>query len=729
MILTRRLILPAAIMFAVFLTGLFIYFFTSLHEAYHEAEERALASISNSFFVEIEHQKQVALTLSTTAADNPAIQQAFANQDLSALRELVLPGYSMLANTGVNVTQNRYFLPDGTLFFSANDSPATDANPSPSIALAIAEQRSVAGLEVENGKLVIRGTSPVSYDNRHVGVVEYQIGLNEALLQDLREKYSAEWRILLLSNLVPSGTLTEAGPNSSLVVVTRTKDASIFNDAESYTSSLSGASTITHPSKDGHDYALLSTPVYDYSGNIIGVLDILYDHTHISASQNTRLILAATASILVLLLGLGGLYLMMRRTLQPIQTLTRAAAEISEGSPMPFVNAKPSSDEIGILIEAFNRMTSQLRSSITDLEQRVAERTHDIEDQSRRLRVAAEISQSSVSVKRLNELLEKSAQLIFERFNYYHVGIYIVDRENKVASLVASPTEAGRQMMDSKHQIQLGDATTVGRVAATGEPRIASGSGLGSPLAVNPFLPDTRSELALPLRVEDRVIGILDIHSVKEQAFKPEDVSVMLVLADQLASAIERTRLLEESSNTLNELERAYGQFTSSGWQKFANSGKLRNAGYRFDNIRIEPVSQLPQTGREALNSGNPIVSNGKETNREAAIPIKFRGQTIGVVHAKLQEGHGEETVSTLELAVDRLASALESARLYEEARIRADREQTVSQITSAISLSSDFETILRTTVREIGHALPDTEVGIQILEDVQQTPPGDGRN
>ncbi len=728
MILVRRLIVPAAIMFTTFLVGLFIYFFISLHEAYDAAKEGHITAVGNSFFVDIEHQKQIALTWATTSADNPTIQEAFATRDLERLRELVLPGYSMLEDTGSNITQNRYFLPDGTVFFSANALTSFDASPSHSVSLANTQQESVAGLEVQDGALVIRGISPVFYESRYVGLVEYQIGLTAALLEEMQERYGAEWRVLLASDFVPNRTLTEPGPNENLLVVTRTEGATIFNSSDSYMNALNGATTITHPSQDGRDYALRSAPIFDYSGRIIGVLDILNDHTHISAPQNRRLILAGLASLGVLILGLTGLYLLIRRTLQPIQVLTRAASEISEGNPMVYVSARPESDEIGILIEAFNYMTTQLRSSITDLEQRVTERTRDLEDQSRRLRVAAEISQSSVSLKRLDEVLERSAQLILERFNYYHVGIYIADKESNLASLVASPTEAGQQMLTVKHQVRIGDNSIVGRVAATGEPRVASGIGAESPVSLSPFLQETRSELALPLKVEDRVIGILDIHSTTEQAFKPDDVSVMLVLADQLASAMERTRLLEESTNTLNELERAYGRYTQTGWQRFTASGRLHNLGYRFDNVRIEPIKHLPETGQEALTNGNPVISNGTSVP-EVAVPIKFRGQTIGVVHAKLKDGYEEDTISTLELAVDRLATSLESARLYEEARIRADREQTIAQITTAISSSSDFETILRTTVREIGHALADTEVGIQILRDLNQNSADEGRN
>ncbi|MFN8462856.1 MAG: hypothetical protein U0X93_13955 [Anaerolineales bacterium] len=88
MILTRRLIVPAAIMFTAFLAALFAYFFTSLHNAYHEAEERSLTAITNSFSIELEHREQIASTLAATTAGNPAIQEALANQDREALSAL-----------------------------------------------------------------------------------------------------------------------------------------------------------------------------------------------------------------------------------------------------------------------------------------------------------------------------------------------------------------------------------------------------------------------------------------------------------------------------------------------------------------------------------------------------------------------------------------------------------------------------------------------------------------
>jgi len=728
MILTRKLIAPTVILFIVFLAGLFAYFFSSLHNAYHEAEEGDLASFYDSFSAEVENQKQLALTLASVVAGNPAIQEAFAKKDRQRLLELALPGYELLKESNSNIILYQYHLTDGTLFFNANDPAASEASEvtlSPAVLLANAEQKLVAGLESENGNLGIRGVVPVYYQGKHIGSVEFGIGFNETLLIDLKEKYGGEWHILLFKDIVPDDNSDEASPNTDLMLFATTEDSSLFNDPGSYVKALNGESTITHPSVDRRDYAILSAPVYDYSERIIGVLDIVYDHTHVSSAENTRLLLAGSASLGALLLGILGLVVLTRRTLQPIQTLTRAAADIAEGNMSFYVNSKAGNDEIGILENAFNRMTAQLRGSIVDLEQRVADRTRDLENQTLHLRAAAEIVRDAASARDLDELLERSAQLVLDRFNLYHVGIFILDKNREYAVLMASPTEAGQEMIANHYRVRVGEVG-VGRVAATGDPRITLNTGFGEgDRDNNPLLPDTRSEMALPLKVENKVIGVLDMQSNQLQAFNQDDLAIMQVMADQLATAIERTRLLEELERNLHELERAHGQYTREGWQTFGRSGQISHQGYRFDNIRIEPITELPAAGKEALATGKVVSSNGDATN-VIAIPIKLRGQTIGVVNAKLKDGFGKNTLTTIEAAIERLASALESARLYEEANLRADREQSISQVTSAISSSTEYEDILRTVVMEIGTMLNDTEVGIQILGDSSEHETGD---
>ena len=714
MILTRKLLAPALIMFTLLLAGLFAFFFSSLHEVNHQAEEGDLASFSDSFFAEVENQKLLALSLASQAAGDPNIQAAFAERNRSELLNLISPGFALLQANNNSIILYQFHLPNSSLFLS-NQPGTRDATTSPTIILATDTQTSVAGLEVENGKLVIRGVVPVIHDGEYVGTVEIGIGVDSGSLANLKNKFGGEWQILLSREFLPQIQPETPSPDPNFAVYATTQDTLLFNESASYSNAMVGNSTITHPSINGRDYAFLTTPLLDQSGRSIGVLDIIYDHTHISTAQNNRLFFAGLISLLTLALGAILLTLLTRRTLQPIQTLTRAAAEIAEGNVTAYLNIEEKNDEIGVLIRAFNRMTSQLRESIVDLEQRVNERTRDFESQTLRLRVAAEIARDALSARDLGTLLDKSTQLILDRFNLHHVGIFLVDKNGEFAILTASPTEAGRILLANKHMVVVGGASLVGRAAATGESQVSHDTVLND-TTLSALLPNARSEIAVPLKAEQKVLGVLDIHSDRPQAFRQNDVAIMQVLADQLAIAIEKTRLAQEVSQTLEELERSYGRYTREGWQNLTASQRLKNKGYRFDNIRIEPVEKLGEHGEEALANGTVVHANGQGMAQKVAIPIKLRGQTIGVVQTTLKEGSSENTIETLQLAIERLASALESARLYEQASLRADREQAISQISNAISSSSEYETIMRTTIRELGNLLEDTEVAIHIL-------------
>jgi GAF domain-containing protein/HAMP domain-containing protein len=445
---------------------------------------------------------------------------------------------------------------------------------------------------------------------------------------------------------------------------------------------------------------------------------------YVVSSSVRSLVGSVILAIFVIGIAITAVAISARSIVQPITEL----AEVTENFAAGKLSARASvdrKDEIGALSKSYNNMAAQFQELIGGLEQRVADRTRDLESQTDRLRVTAEISRDVASARVLGELLERSSLLIRDRFGFNHVGIFLLDSSREFAVLVASPTDAGKQMLANNYQLRVGEASIVGRVSATGEPRVSRNTEADLASSRNPLLPNTRSEMALPLRSENKVIGVVDIQSNTLNAFSDDDVSVMQLLADQLAAAIERTRLLQEVERSLQELEIAYGQYTRENWKNVAEDTLKGKIGYRFDNIRIESVTELPEIGKESMDRGTILSSNGTDGPREkqntVAIPIKLRGHPIGVITLKLKEGYLDETISTVEQASERLAAALESARLYEEARLRADREQAISQIATAISSSSSYEDILQTTVREIGTSLRDTEVSIQILSDSKE--------
>ena len=445
--------------------------------------------------------------------------------------------------------------------------------------------------------------------------------------------------------------------------------------------------------------------------------------SYILRSSINSLLGSATLAIFAILIAIAAVAISAASIAEPISTLANIAQSFAAGNlaSRAMINRK---DEIGALGNAYDQMAEQLQDIIGRLEQRVAARTRDLEDQSLRLRASAEIARDAASSHNLAELLEKAGTLIQDRFGLYHTGIFLLDNNKEFAVLTASPTEAGKQMIANNHKLRVGEVGIVGRVAYTEEPRITLDTGADAVFFNNPFLPKTRSEMALPLKVENRMIGVLDVQSDQAQAFNEGDIAIMQILADQLATAIERARLLQQVEQNLSDLRQAYGQFTREGWKTLGESGLLGKTGYRFDNIRIQTISDVPAYGDEVMKTGSPVIYDRKNTGADenkVSIPIKLRGQTIGVVSANLKDGYTQNTISTLELAIERLAQSLESARLYEQARLRADREQAIAQVAANISSATEFDTILRTTVEEVGKTLGDAEVSIQIISDTEE--------
>lgn len=475
-----------------------------------------------------------------------------------------------------------------------------------------------------------------------------------------------------------------------------------------------------------------STGTYEnYSGDIVLGYYELYDpfnsvfiaelnRSVVIGNSISAILASALLALFAIVLAVAAVAITANFIVEPITALVKTAQDYAEGN-LTTRSDLDRADEIGTLGNTYNQMAEQLQTIIGQLEQRVSDRTHELEGQTLRLRVAAEIAKDATSARAISDLLDRAGKLILERFGYYHTGIFLLDSNSEYAVLESSPTEAGTQMIAKGHKLRVGEVGLVGRVAATGEPRISLDTGTDAVHFNNPYLPNTRSEMALPLKAENKIIGVLDVQSEQPQAFNKDDIAIMQVLADQLATAIERTRLFEQVEQNLKELEQAYGRTTREGWVSLADSGLLSNAGYRFDNVRILPIKEPLPAGNEAMRTGNRVIQSGnkKENKQElVAIPIKIRGHAIGAVTVKLKEGYNPTTINTLELAIERLAGSLESARLFEQARLRADREQAISQVTAAISAAPEFDAILRKTVEEIGRSLGNSEVSIQVIRD-----------
>ncbi|MDY0020693.1 MAG: GAF domain-containing protein, partial [Anaerolineae bacterium] len=341
---------------------------------------------------------------------------------------------------------------------------------------------------------------------------------------------------------------------------------------------------------------------------------------------------------------------------KPIGVLRDESLAIAGGDLTRRVPVK-SQDEIGALGHAFNQMADKLQESLSGLEQRVAERTA-------KLAAAAEVSRATTSVLDPDKLQREVVELVQERFGLYYVGLFLVDEGEEYAVLRAGTGDAGREMLGRRHRLAIGGSSMIGQCVARGEARIALDVGEEAVRFDNPVLPETRSEMALPLRSRGKVIGAMSVQSTEEAAFDETDISVMQTMADQMATAIDNARLFTESQQALESTRRAYGQLSQQAWMDLL-MGRT-GWGYRYvKGIVLPAVGAWQPEMIAAVKAGQTV--EGSEEDATLAVPIKVREQVVGVLNfRKDRKGKGwtrQERI-VLESLADQLALSLESARL-----------------------------------------------------------------
>ncbi len=258
---------------------------------------------------------------------------------------------------------------------------------------------------------------------------------------------------------------------------------------------------------------------------------------------------------------------------RPIIDMTRAAEKISAGDLTVRTNVT-SGDEIGTLGTAFNSMTTQLKDLVDTLESRVRDRTQQLAIQNeslqlrtRQLQTVAEVARNIVSTREVDRLLNQVTRLVSDRFGFYHAGIFLLDENGEYAVLRAANSAGGQRMLERQHRLRVGQVGIVGYVTGSGEPRIATDVGDDAVYFNNPDLPETRSEMALPLKLGGMIIGALDVQSKESNAFTEDDITLFTTLADQISVAIENANAYEISQQTveeMKELDRVKSQFLAN---------------------------------------------------------------------------------------------------------------------------------------------------------------------
>jgi GAF domain-containing protein len=348
----------------------------------------------------------------------------------------------------------------------------------------------------------------------------------------------------------------------------------------------------------------------------------------------------------------------------------------------------------------------------------VTERRKLMAEQQRRalqLQTVAEVSRVTQSILALDELLPQAANLVRERFNLYYAGIFMLDQSGQWAVLRAGTGEAGQQMVAAGHRLKTDDSSMIGACIVNRQARVALDVGGEAIRFSNPLLPDTRSEMALPLISRDRVIGAVTVQSDRPAAFTPDDITILQTMADQIGNAIENARLYEQSGTALQEVDALNRRLTGQAWESYTRRTSREQLIRLTDDNQAAPAPLLNMD--ENLSAGQ--ISIELQADQQAATvtaPIMLRGLPIGALRVRTPDTNLNADIQIVLTSVaSHVAQAVENARLLEETERGAQRERTINEINSRVRQTVNVDAILKTAVNELGQSLKAARVTAHI--------------
>lgn len=420
----------------------------------------------------------------------------------------------------------------------------------------------------------------------------------------------------------------------------------------------------------------------------------------------------------------------------------RTAAEELESRAHDWQN------EIGVLAESFNRMTRQVSGLIAGLESKVEERTRAAELHSHYLEASADVSRVITSILDPETLLSQAVELIRDRFNLYYVGLFLTDDSGDWAILRSGTGEAGQAMLSRKHRLRIESTSMIGWCIANDQLRLAQVATEDEVRLVNPDLPLTRSEAALPLHARGQVIGALTVQSSQVNAFDAAALQVLQTMADQLAVAIDNATLFVRSRDALDAERRAYALSSKAEWDDWRTRSAPSGAAAAQSGLSLRRDAYGGLQTVAAWSAEMEQAYKAQQTVRwgeRVAIPIRVRGHVIGVLSAgapaldtsgserkpgvPAMRGWTSDEVSFLEGITEQLGVALDAARLYAETHKRAEQERLVDNLTEKMRATLDIQTVLETAAREMRDALGLAEVEVRLGEPDAKNASSDAKN
>ncbi len=371
------------------------------------------------------------------------------------------------------------------------------------------------------------------------------------------------------------------------------------------------------------------------------------------------------AALITLGVGIAAIFLtdaMLASALRPYETAVHSAAERLQTAEVnrvstaqvravtPEASSPPPSqgdDQISELMSAIDVAAARISQLSLDLDDTVRRRNREIE-------VASRIGRETAGLIDIDELVNRAIQFISHEMNFYHTQVFLLDDVGQNAVLAYSQGESGRKMLEQGHKIRVGTPTVIGRTVSGKQPIIVNDTrDPQSKHGFNALLPLTRAEMGLPLIVGNKVIGALDIQASDSNAFQEQDLPVYTLLADQLATAINKAQLVQQTQQRVEQINTLNRQLTREAWESF-DDPLSEEYHLNYDLMKVQSDEDNAGEGRVGI-----------------SVPISVRGEVIGELTAEpdADEPMTEVHHTVLRAVADRVALAVENARLFTESQ------------------------------------------------------------
>lgn len=418
--------------------------------------------------------------------------------------------------------------------------------------------------------------------------------------------------------------------------------------------------------------------------NNLGWSAVLFEpESSVYAAANNAVNAVILPSVAIILVTLVISILFAQRLTSSVKTLTSAATRLAmERDYTTRVNIRDRS-ELGLLGQTFNAMAEEVQTLVTSLEERVAERVRDLE-------ATIDIGRLVSTISDDEALLPNVVNTIRERFNLYYVQIYLLDEAQRFAILRAGTGQVGNRLLKQKHRLDMNQTSIVSRAVQSSRSVLVANTLESDIFLPNPLLPDTRSELAIPLAIGNTIFGVLDMQSSQPEAFNEENVSVFETMASQIAGVLRSNKALEEVQAAVARADELNRRLIRENWEGYL--GRLARGerlGYVYD---LEAPKPLTETEVDLAES---------EGAAQAVVPIKLGAQQIGniIVSETVQKEWAPDELGLIEEVAERVAQAIEQLRTFDETEVRARELALVAEVSARASSTLNPTELLESIV------------------------------